>query len=561
MPSVLGQSVSSMEKQRAVAESCTFICAVCGDGFGQYPNVLRHMAIHGPLDSFSFDGSSNSFEVPREYVLQDNGTLTVLNGSTQSDYPKRPSSPGILPSHLSCPINTFPSSPKQLSSPREVLASKSLDSNLDNSHGDLYCCEICSRTFENLLSLHRHQRYRNEGGYRCTLCCKFFKARPDLKKHIHNHTFEHFRCCASCGKRFVKTDALKNHMAQCHSSDKLHSVSENHQDRKLEKTYTCKRCKLVFLWLTDFQTHSYYQCKGKKVSGAFEIETSPKMTKDNVRTCNGATTHARNGPIPSLINASNETDSTYRCGLCGEQFPELAALKEHHITHQKKESSTQKIAKPKSFKALIPKGSRNIRKKIPNVKKLKMYRCKLCRCVFRHSSSLRRHVRYHESSTCEFCGQRIQQHCDLIKHLMLHKREMKSRQDIEQVPSANHSQTSPEGQKGACRNYKCPECGKKFGLLCVYRIHLRYHKKEGKTATEDINSSRLQNPCNGDAKESNEESVLEKCHSKDMEENDALNTSKKNSPEQGYTCPESTQTLTSSETLVQQQVSHEQVVD
>lgn len=531
MPSALGQNISTMEKQRVVGEPCIFICAVCGDGFSQYQNVLRHMSIHGPLDSFSFDGSSDGFEVPREYVLQDNGTLTVLNGSTQSEYPKRPSSPGILPSHLSCPINSLSPSLKQKSSPREVLASKLLDSNFDNSHGDLYCCEVCSRTFDNLQSLHRHQQYRNEGGYRCTLCCKFFKSRPDLKKHFQNHTFESFQCCASCGKRFVRADALKNHMTQCHASVKSYGVSENYQDHKLERTYNCKRCKLAFLWLTDFQTHLYYQCRGKKVSAAFETETAPKITKDNLRTCNGTPTHARNGYIPNLMNASNETDSTYRCGLCGEQFPDLTALKEHHMTHQEKiENPTQKIVKPKSLKALISKRSRSIRKNILNVKKLKMYQCKLCRCVFRHSGSLGQHMRYHKGRTCELCGQRFQQGTDLIKHLMLHKTDMKSKQI--QVLSADHNQTSPKEQKRACEKYKCPECEKNFGLLCVYRMHLRFHKREGKTTAEHINSSSQdQNPCNDEAKELNDEPVHEKSQSEYMEENDALSApNKENSP-------------------------------
>ncbi|TMS10641.1 hypothetical protein E3U43_019634 [Larimichthys crocea] len=86
MPSAHGQNNFIMEKQKSVAstqlggESSTFICTECGDGFSQYSNVLAHMAIHGPLESFSFDGSSNGFEVPREYVLQENGTLTVVNG-------------------------------------------------------------------------------------------------------------------------------------------------------------------------------------------------------------------------------------------------------------------------------------------------------------------------------------------------------------------------------------------------------------------------------------------------------------------------------------------------
>lgn len=528
-----------MEKQKTVGEPSTFICAVCGDGFTQYQNVLRHMSIHGPLDSFSFDGSSNGFEVPREYVLQDNGTLTVLNGSKQSEYTKRPPSPGLLPSSLTCPRNSLSPSLKQQSFPREVLASKPLDSNFDNFHGDI-CCEVCSRTFDNLQSLHRHQQYRYEGGYRCTLCCKFFKSRPELKKHFQNHTFERFQCCKRCGKRFVKADALKNHMTQCHSSVKSHSVSENRQDLKFERTFTCKKCKLTFLWLSEFQIHSNYQCRGKKVSGAFEAEVAPKITKDNSRACNGTSTPARNGYVSNLINASNEADSTYRCGLCGEQFPELLALKEHHKTHQQKiENPSQKIVKSKPFRVLIPKGSRSMRKNILNVKKPKIYHCKLCRCVFRCFGSLGQHMRYHKGSTCELCGQHIQQWSELIKHLMFHKTEMKSKQNIDQLLSSDNK-SSPEELKGTYGNYKCLKCEKKFGLLCVYRAHLRYHIREGKTTAEYINSSsQNQNPCNDEAKESDTDPIHKKYHSEEIQENGAVNAPNNvNLSEAVYTCTE-----------------------
>lgn len=545
MPSAIGQNISTMEKQKVVGEPCTFICTVCGDGFPQYQYVLSHMSIHGPLDSFTFDGSSNGFEVPREYVLQDNGTLTVLNGLPQSGYSKRPSSPGILPSHLSCPVNSISLSLKQQSSSRDVLASKPLDSNFDNSHGHLYSCEVCSRNFNNLQCLHRHQQYRNaEGGYRCTLCCKFFKGRHELKKHFQNHTFESFKYCARCGKRFVEADALNFHMTQKHSCVRSF---ENNQDFKLERTYTCKKCKLTFFWLTDFQTHSFYLCKGKKVSAALETEGAPRVTKNNLRTCNGTSSHARNVDEPNLMKASHETDSTYRCGLCGEQFSELTALKEHHITHQQKiQNPTQEIVKPKPFKSLTPKDNCSIRKNLLYFKKLKMYPCKFCRCFFRHSRSLSRHVSYHKGSTCELCGQSFQQQSDIIKHLMVHKTEMKNKQNSNQALFLDNVKTFPVEQKGACENYSCLECGKKFGLLCVYRMHLRYHKKEAAKHTNF--SSQDKNPCHDEEETGaleaapSEEPVLKTSHKEEMEENDSAPNDKENSSEP---------------TFIQHQVSHD----
>ncbi|XP_072317156.1 uncharacterized protein [Eucyclogobius newberryi] len=539
MPSVFGQNLFTMEKQKVVGETCTFICTICGDGFSQYQNVLCHMSIHGPLESFTFDGSSNGFEVPREYVLQENGTLTALTGLTHNTQysTKRPCSPGILPSHFSCPANSV--SPLQKSFSRDVLASKALDSNLDNFHGDLYHCEVCSRTFNSLQFLHRHQQYRNiEGGYRCTLCCRFFKGSLEFKKHIQNHTHERFHCCALCGKRFVKKGALNVHMNQKHSSTVQFNEFENSQDFKLERSYSCKKCKLTFFWLSDFQVHSFFLCKGREVSAKLETEVASRV---DLKSCNGTSSmHGRNG-AKKCIDTSSETDSTYRCGLCGERFPELTALKEHHTTHEFQQKRENLTLKPKSVKRLI-KGSRKIRKKMLRVK---IYQCKLCRCVFRHSSSLIQHMRYHKGTIYI------------------------SKQIYNQALGSDNKNNSQEEQRVAHENYKCLKCGKKFGLLCVYKTHLNYHKKESKTAAESTNSSsKDEKPGQDMAEESSmheaapsEEHVLEVNHAEDLqrtEENGVLSApnDKENVPEPVYTCTECSQTFACMETYVQHQVSH-----
>lgn len=149
---------------------------------------------------------------------------------------------------------------------------------------------------------------------------------------------------------------------------------------------------------------------------------------------------------------------------------------------------------------------------------------------------------------------------------MFHKTEMKNKQNADQALSPDNEKTSPGEQNGACGNYKCLECGKKFGLLCVYRMHLRHHKKEGKTTAEHTNSSSQdQNPCHDVAEETgaleaapSEEPVLEKFHTQDMKENvPSAPNDKENSSEPVYTCTECTQTFACLETFVQHQVSHD----
>lgn len=636
MPSAHGQNHFIMEKQRSVnsvgsaqlgGESCTFICTECGDGFSQYSNVLAHMAIHGPLESFSFDGSSNGFEVPREYVLQENGTLTVVNGLAQSHSSMKPVSPGVLPSHFSSPIKPVSPTPKPQPSPyRDVFRPRPSDSNLDKSRQGHYRCEICNRSFNSLQSLHRHQQYRNtERGYKCTLCCKIFQDRQDLKKHLQDHVNERFHCCGQCGKRFLKVDALNAHQKENHPSTKATALgkSEVKQEKKQEKTYPCRKCKLNFFWMSDFQTHSLYHCKGKEpdafIAPEIEIEVNTKNLDDiQLENChsNGTSADIKNGDSKIFRDNSSEIDAEYsftpyRCGLCGDRFQKLAALKEHHLTHQTQEEIDQlNQESQRTFKRRVPPKGKRKRGSNPNGK---LHPCKHCHRVFNHSSSLSRHMRYHKGTmhTCVFCGRHFPQRCDLRRHVvMYHKAELdkkpvlkhlyassngplprsldddkitglveentKSSSDNEQVSSPEQQAKEKQSGKAGRVNYKCQECGKRFGLLCVYQRHLRYHKKEPNKCpqcpAQFRSSSSLElhlqkHPTTGQEDNAGQASrgtdtsgdpALEKDNAEDIEDEymDQTQHNKRNSSEVLYECTECTETFSFLETFLQHQTSH-----
>lgn len=529
-----------MEKQKS-GESSTFICTECGDGFRQYSSVLAHMVVHGPLEAFSFDGSSNGFQVPREYVLQENGTLTVVNELAQSQYSVKPVSPGILPSHLPPPMKPVsPTLRSQLSPHRDVLRPKTSDFTLDKSRQGNYRCEICSRSFNSLQSLHRHQQYRNtERGYKCTLCCKIFEGRHDLKKHLQDHAHECFHHCIHCGKRFLKMDALNAHQKENHfSPNPSLGKSENSMEKKTEKAYSCKKCMLNFFWMSDFQTHSMYHCKGKEPDTAFPSEIEVEVNSKNIEDIplenfhsNGTSVGVERGANKNVWNANNLSDAgntvnpaysftPYRCGLCGDRFHKLTDLKEHHLSHQTQEEIDQLNQESlKSSKIKIQPKMRRRSRSNPNGR---LHPCKHCHRVFNHSSSLSRHMRYHKGTmhTCVFCGRHFPQRCDLRRHIvMYHKAELekkpalkllyttphsrptpkslnretippspdektKSSSDTEQTTSPEQSPNEKQSGKAGRVSYKCQECGKRFGLLSVYQRHLRYHKKEPSTCPQ-----------------------------------------------------------------------------
>ncbi|XP_034030999.1 zinc finger protein 836 [Thalassophryne amazonica] len=595
-------------------ESSTFICTECGDGFTKYSNMLIHMTIHGPLESFPLDGSSNGFEFPREYVLQENGTLTVVNGLVQPHSSVTPVSSEVLPSHFQSHVKPVSSNLQSQSSVySEVVKQKPAES--EKPHQGHFRCDTCCKLFNNLLNLHCHQQYRNtESGYRCTLCCKVFSSTLALKDHVRGHASEQVYFCDNCGKRFLKRDALNAHQKESHVSPKTTTLgkSENNQDKKVEKTYPCKKCKQIFFWVSDFQTHSLYHCKGKERDVTFSLEMELKsknvedVTRENCHS-NGTSVNVKDvddkdfGDTSPAV-AKNSTFTPYRCGLCGDCFPKLADLKEHHLTHQTQEEIDKLNQESQiSLKQKFGLKSRRVRRANPNGK---LHPCKHCHRVFNHSSSLSRHMRYHKGTmhTCTFCGRHFPQRCDVRRHMaMYHKAELDKKPALKHlalpscpkngsVPNSlidgenkssldnDHAALEPQqkvqqpGKVGRV-NYKCQECGKRFGLLCVYQRHLRYHKKEPSKSPQHLtrfkNSSSLDNclknrTTGGDvgktplATDANDDPILHKGNSEDLEDDymDHTQNDKGNSSEALYECTECTKTFTCLETFLQHQSTH-----
>lgn len=228
-------------------------------------------------------------------------------------------------------------------------------------------------------------------------------------------------------------------------------------------------------------------------------------------------------------------------------------------------------------------------------------------------------MRYHKGTmhTCVFCGRHFPQRCDLRRHIaMYHKAELEKKPGLKHLYTAPQNGPTPNslngekntlspGEKNALSpdekisdneltsspeentkgkqsgkagrvNYKCQECGKRFGLLCVYQRHLRYHKKEPskchRCPAQFKNSSSLElhlrnHPNTGEAGDvgqtchgtvSSGDTALEKANAEDIEDDymDHTRNNKRNSSEVLYECTECTETFSCLETFLQHQTSH-----
>ncbi|CAL8247843.1 unnamed protein product [Lota lota] len=591
MPSAHGQHHNVMMEDKSleraaitqtVAESSVFICTECGEGFNQYHKILTHMALHGPLESFpSSSGSSNGFESPKEYVLQENGTLTMVNGSQSANVPSSTlslASP-LHPSTCKEAAGAKPTAAPLHPSPcKDAVGAKPTVASLH-----LSSCKDATGAKPTEGYLDPSSPVQNTGrGFECTLCFQIFWSREELRKHLPDHAHERFYCCGLCGKRFLTMDSLSIHHKECHIATKPKSFGkvENH-GHKNEKTYPCKKCGSDFFWFTDFQTHSLYHCNGLKEveKHCRNLEVSHKMGQ-----LNGTSTDFKTLASSPEVTENASDCQSYQCGLCGDRFQKLVALKQHHLIHQTQEEMDQLNQEaqitfsrtthmPNSMQERgTPVGCSNRSSSFP----ARLYPCKQCHSVFNHSSSLSRHMRYHKKTMhkCVFCNKLFPQRCDVAKHIDMHHQPNLEKQS--RLKSMTRS-SSFDSQRGLAKQekrgrqaakllsksmgkYKCEDCGKKFGLLSVYQRHLQYHKKE---PTENLNirfnnSSSLElhiKKDRGRKMAGVPQTTVQEKNNADIKDDNASHTRNDNTVVL-YECNECTQTFSNLNIFLQHQNSH-----
>ncbi|XP_036393923.1 zinc finger protein Xfin [Megalops cyprinoides] len=388
-----------------------------------------------------------------------------------------------------------------------------------------YKCTLCCRVFGEREELRQHlQDHAHERFYSCKQCGKRFLKQEALRAHqderhgtAGSKPFRKFGegqdnatdksyPCKMCGLRFFWLSDLQSHLLS-HAHGKISHVPS-------VSTYSPSATQRP-----PMQKETVHDTRSKP-----NIDM-PAYKKNSSET-----------NVPNL----NTTFRPYRCGLCGNRFQQLSDLKQHHLSHQAQEdlvnleSAKQPIESRAASKETKPRG-RPPRGNQAN-HNARVYPCKLCHRVFVHSSSLSRHMRYHKGTlhTCVFCGRHFPQRCDVRRHIaMYHNSEVppskpeteggavESKRDqkdqgtqvkltVEKSTSENkresnafpcskcgntfsdkseldshscNSQHPPDSKESSSSpkprvTFQCNDCGKGFGLLCVYQRHQRYHRRE-----------------------------------------------------------------------------------
>ncbi|XP_055781307.1 zinc finger protein 836-like [Salvelinus fontinalis] len=382
----------------------------------------------------------------------------------------------------------------------------------EHAHEIFYCCGQCGKRFLKQETLYAHQKEQHG-----SLGLKQMGKSDNGQENIIQKTYP----CKKCNLCFFWLSDLQSHLLS-HSKDKPLSVNSS---SKIEQQSQ-----------KDELSHTIEYSDSTPTDVTKQYSSSTPTTDVTKQYSSDATVDVKihNGKSDSKTPSSFRP---YRCGLCGDRFQQLTDLKEHHLTHQtqeeidklNKDSESQRVVKRRrrytGIECIVTKAPARKGGRPPLYKKgsgTKLHPCKHCHRVFSHSSSLSRHNRSHKGTlhTCVLCGKHFPQRCDVRRHIaMYHKPELEKKPSLKYLAlhskpdggsqlnsdvleqnassegkpkksldsvvaelDSDDQQTTSTGEVSAApkarRNYKCDQCGKKFGLLCVYQRHLRYHKRE-----------------------------------------------------------------------------------
>ncbi|ERE76774.1 zinc finger protein [Cricetulus griseus] len=164
-----------------------------------------------------------------------------------------------------------------------------------------YICKECGKAFLNSSYLHNHIRKTHSGEmpHICGECGKVFHASSYLRRHLRTHSGERPCICKECGKAFLNSSYLRKHLT-IHTGD---------------KPYECKECGKAYRRYNLLHDH----LKTHAVEKPFECDVCGK----SFQYFSYLTKHVR-------IHTGTKP---YKCKYCGKDFTTSSSRTEHIRTH------------------------------------------------------------------------------------------------------------------------------------------------------------------------------------------------------------------------------------
>ncbi|XP_038162013.1 zinc finger and SCAN domain-containing protein 2-like isoform X2 [Cyprinodon tularosa] len=281
----------------------------------------------------------------------------------------------------------------------------------EKGDGSKASCRVCGVFYRTLSNFARHAwSHVDDPQSVCGVCGEKFDSSEDLKGHLRTHqqTYD----CSYCGKAFVTTTGLKNHVT-------LHTG---------ERQYKCDICNKSFSYKSAMRSHRWVHVEDRP----HKCDICPKS-------------FGLKGHLVAHKKCHVGRDQ-YLCNICGRSVFDLRSLTRHKLTHSTERRHGCKVC-GKRFKL---EGTLKAHEKVHTVRD-RMYLCHVCCKAFLSNSTLMAHMKTHSDErpfVCPVCSRSFLTKWDLRKHMRIHTGE------------------AP---------YGCTRCGRHFKLKSTLNVHIRSH--------------------------------------------------------------------------------------
>ncbi|XP_059979646.1 zinc finger protein 341 isoform X5 [Lagenorhynchus albirostris] len=444
-------------------------------------------------------------------------TPQVYSPGKQGFKPKGPNPAAPMTSATRGAVATFDSPPSLKT--RRTKGSSGLPEAAGKPKAQKLKCSYCDKSFTKNFDLQQHIRsHTGEKPFQCIACGRAFAQKSNVKKHMQTHkVWPPGRSGGTVSRNSVTVQVMALNPSRQEDEDStglgqtlssapqpqaLPTAGEEEGDKLeakqvvlIDSSYLCQFCPSKF--------STYFQLKSHMTQHKNE-----QVYKCVVKSC--AQTFPKLDTFLEHIK-SHQEELSYRCHLCGKDFPSLYDLGVHQYSHSllpqhspKKDSAVYKCVKcvnkystPEALEHHLQTATHNfpcphcqkvfpceryLRRHLPTHGSGGRFKCQVCKKFFRREHYLKLHAHIHSGEKpykCSVCESAFNRKDKLKRHMLIHEPFKKYK-----CPFSTHTGCSKEFNRpdklkahilshSGMKLHKCALCSKSFSR----RAHLAEHQR------------------------------------------------------------------------------------
>uniref|UniRef100_A0A8D1DA04 C2H2-type domain-containing protein n=1 Tax=Sus scrofa TaxID=9823 RepID=A0A8D1DA04_PIG len=444
-------------------------------------------------------------------------TPQVYSPGKQGFKPKGPNPTAPMTSATGGTVATFDSPPSLKT--RRTKGSSGLPEAAGKPKAQKLKCSYCDKSFTKNFDLQQHIRsHTGEKPFQCIACGRAFAQKSNVKKHMQTHkVWPPGRSGGTVSRNSVTVQVMALNPSRQEDEDStglgqtlssapqpqaLPPAGEDAGDKLeakqvvlIDSSYLCQFCPSKF--------STYFQLKSHMTQHKNE-----QVYKCVVKSC--AQTFPKLDTFLEHIK-SHQEELSYRCHLCGKDFPSLYDLGVHQYSHSllpqhspKKDSAVYKCVKcvnkystPEALEHHLQTATHNfpcphcqkvfpceryLRRHLPTHGSGGRFKCQVCKKFFRREHYLKLHAHIHSGEKpykCSVCESAFNRKDKLKRHMLIHEPFKKYK-----CPFSTHTGCSKEFNRpdklkahilshSGMKLHKCALCSKSFSR----RAHLAEHQR------------------------------------------------------------------------------------